>query len=170
MPAKMLDRRSLMAGMFGVLAARGNARAHGMHAAFTVIEENRRTGSLEIIHRLFVQDLELLLTARVGERVTLQESPGMEKAVEGYLLDVFSIKTPAGAALKPAWVGMKLQLDTVFVYQELNTTADLTGLVVNSQILTETHPGQVNSVNVTAKGHTQTLIFMANDPAQVVMF
>ena len=42
--------------------------------------------------------------------------------------------------------------------------------MINSQILTETHPGQVNSVNLTMNGRTQTLIFMANDAAQSVTF
>jgi hypothetical protein len=160
-----LARRALMAGTAGLAA--GRALAHGFHAAFSVIELNPRTGSLELFHRIFVQDLEILLTARAGEPVTLEHSAGMEKLIEAYLLDVFSVRTADGRALKPEWVGMKLQVDTLFVYQEIRAMAGVTALAVNSQILTETHPGQVNTVNVTAGGRTQSAIFTANDPAQI---
>jgi hypothetical protein len=86
------------------------------------------------------------------------------------LLDVFSIKTTDGKPLKPTWVGMKLQVDALFIYQEIPAMTGLKGLTINSQILTETHPGQVNSVNITVNGRTQTLIFMSTDAGQSVTF
>jgi hypothetical protein len=154
----------------GASAVVARARAHGMHAAFTIIEDNPRSGSLEIMHRIFVQEIELLLSARAGRRVTLLADPGTQKILEAYLLDVFSLKSPEGQTLKPEWVGMKLSVDTVFIYQEIKNASALPGLMINSQVLTETHPGQVNSVNVTKNKRTQTLIFMANDSAQSVTF
>ena len=152
------------------MIAPARAMAHGFHAAFTVIELNPRTKALEIIHRIFIQDFEILLTARAGRPVTLEDSPDAEKLVESYLLGVFSVKAIDGSVLKPVWVGMKLQVDTVFVYQEIKNAGALPGLIVSDQILTETHSGQVNSVNVTQNGRTQTLIFMADDTAQTVAF
>ncbi|MDX2145257.1 MAG: DUF6702 family protein [Rhodospirillaceae bacterium] len=162
-------RRHAVLGL-GASAVIAPARAHGMHAAFTIIEDNPRTGALEIMHRIFIQDLELLLTARAGRRVTLLADPGTQKILETYLLEIFSIKSPDGQALKPEWVGMKLNIDTVFVYQEVKNAAALPGLTINSQVLTETHPGQVNSVNITKNKRTQTLIFMSGDSAQSVTF
>jgi hypothetical protein len=164
-----ISRRGLLGGaMIGLVPC--ELLAHGFHASFSVIEFNPRTNALELFHRIFTQDIEILLTARAGQAVSLENSARMEKLVEGYLLDVFSIKAADGRPLKPNWVGMKIQVDTLFVYQEIKAMAEVKGLVINSQILTETHPGQVNSVNITMNGRTQTLIFMANDAAQSVSF
>lgn len=146
----------------------GAARAHGFHASFSVLELNPRSGSLEIIHRLFVQDIEILLTARAGRPVVLGEAADAEASVQGYLHKVFTVKAANGDLLKPAWVGLKLQVDTLFVYEELKDAAGLDVLIINDQILTETHPGQVNTVNVTAHGRTQTLLFTAADAPQAV--
>lgn len=166
----MIGRRGLLSGVALLAMAPRWGNAHGFHASFSVIEFNARNGSLELFHRIFTQDLEILLTARAGEAVSLEHSPGMEKLIESYLLDVFSIKAADGKPLKPVWVGMKLQVDTLFVYQEIPAMTGLKGLTINSQILTETHPGQVNSVNITMSGRTQTLIFMAPDAGQSVTF
>jgi hypothetical protein len=59
-------RWGLAFAAFGIGASA--VRAHGFHAAFTVIEHNPRTGSLEVLHRIFIQDLELILAARTGEQ------------------------------------------------------------------------------------------------------
>jgi hypothetical protein len=165
-----LTRRGLCLG--ACLAALGvrPTHAHGFHASFSVVEYNARTDSWEIFHRIMAPDLESLLTARAGEPVTLDNNPASAKLVESYLLDVFSLKTPQGKALKPAWVGMNLQVDAVMVFQEIKNPGTLSGMAVNSQILTETNPGQINTVNVTFQGRTQTALFKMNDPAQVLMF
>jgi len=164
----MLARRGVLAG--GAALAVSPALAHGFHVSFSVLELNPRSGSMEVFHRIYVQDFELLLSARAGEQVTLKDTPASEKLIESYLLDVFSVKTPDGKALKPEWVGMKLQADTALIYQEIKNAAALTGLAVSNQILTETHPGQLNTVNITVRGRTQTLTFGVNDPAQSVSF
>jgi hypothetical protein len=146
------------------------ARAHGFHASFSVVEHNARSDTWEIFHRIIAADLESVLTARAGEPVTLDNNPASAKLVESYLLDVFSLKTDQGKALKPAWVGMKVLADALMVYQEVKNSGPLAGIAVNSQILTETNPGQINTVNVTFKGRTQTALFKMNDPTQVLMF
>jgi hypothetical protein len=165
-----LTRRGFCLG--ACLAALGvqPTHAHGFHASFSVVEYNARTEAWEIFHRIIAPDLESLLTARAGEPVTLDNNPASAKLVESYLLDVFSLKTAEGKALKPAWVGMKLQVDAVMVFQEIKNPGTLSGMAVNSQILTETNPGQINTVNVTFQGRTQTALFKMNDPTQVLMF
>jgi len=163
-----LGRRIAIAGLASGLIA--PARAHGFHAAFTIVELNPRTQALEILHRIFIQDLELILTARTGEQTKLEEGPRTEKLVDDYLLRVFSLKAPDGRALRLDWVGMKLEIDTAFIYQEVPKAGPLAGLIVADQILTETNNDQVNSVNVTIGGRTQTAVFTINDPAQTLSF
>ncbi len=146
------------------------ARAHGFHAAFTVIEHNARAGTLEIFHRIFVQDLAIVLAARTGEQQSFDLSPQSQKLVEDYLLDVFHLSSTDGLRLRPDWVGMKIEIDTAFIYREIKVTGVIGSLVVDDQILTETNQGQVNSVNVTIGGRTRTAVFMITDPPQTLTF
>jgi hypothetical protein len=166
------ERRQFLAGgaAAAIFAAVGRADAHGFHASFTVIEHNARSGALEILHRIFVQDFELILTARLGEQTTLSDTPKSRQHIEDYLRTVFTLKTADGRLLKPDWVGMKIEVDTAFIYQEIPAPGPLAGLIVADQILTETNQGQVNSVNVTIGGKTQSAVFMIDDPPQTLMF
>ena len=43
-------------------------------------------------------------------------------------------------------------------------------LVVDSQLLMETNPDQVNTVNVTVNGDTRTAVFRDGDPPQLLTF
>ncbi len=43
-----------------------------------------------------------------------------------------------------------------------------TGLVIANQILTDAHPSQVNTVNVTFSGRTQSRMFTFGDPPKAV--
>ena len=161
-------RRSLV--ILGAVGLWRPALAHGFHAAFTVIESNLRTGALEIIHRIFLQDLEVLVKARSNARVGMDDVPALEKTLKSYLGEVFTVADDRGKPLTTAWVGMKLTADTVLIYQEIAGAAAVKSITVGSQILTETHPGQVNTVNVSLGGDTQTVVFMAGDPPQTVRF
>ncbi|MDX2224003.1 MAG: DUF6702 family protein [Rhodospirillaceae bacterium] len=160
-------------GMVGVAAAAliaSVARAHGFHAAFTVIEQNPRTAALEIIHRIFAADLDLMLAARTGRTNLVAETPEAEKLIDDYIRDTFSLKTAEGRALRLDWVGLKVEVETVFAYQEVPAPGALTGLTVANQMLVETHPGQINTVNVSVGGRTKTLVFMSGDGPQSVAF
>lgn len=165
-----VSRRACCSSFAASLVGVWPAAAHGFHAAFTVIEHNARTGLLEIFHRIFIQDLEVVLTARRGETFKLDDTALSQKFVEEYLLDVFSITDAEGQRLRPNWVGMKFQVDTLFVYREIEVAAPPKALAINDQTLTETNQGQVNSVNVTVSGRTQTTVFVVNDPPQTLTF
>lgn len=169
--ARGLARRRLLwgAAAAATIAARA-AGAHGFHAAFTVIEQNPRTAALEIIHRIFAADLDLVLAARTGRAGLVAATPEAEKLIDDYIRDTFSLKTADGRALRLDWVGLKVEVDTVFAYQEVPAPGAVTGLVVANQMLVETHPGQINTVNVSLGAGTKTVVFMSGDGPQAVMF
>jgi hypothetical protein len=163
----MLSRRLFGFTALCVATAGGSALAHGFHASFSVLEFNARTGSLEIIHRIFIQDLELALSDETKAPFTLNDSPEHQARVRDYLIDVFRVSAD-GKPLTIDWVGFELKVDTMFVYQEVRNAGAPKTLTVKDSILTTSHPGQVNTVNITKDGRTQTLIFTKTDDAQTV--
>lgn len=167
-----LARRDLIgsAGAGLGLLATYPVRAHGIHAAFTVVEHNPRTSALEVIHRMYTQDVEIALTAREGRLIALESEPDAERLVANYLASRFSMTTLSGDAISLDWIGMRLQVDMVFAYQEAPEPLGMTGLSITDSILMEAHPGQINTVNVSYIGRTQTRVFIAGDEIQSVAF
>lgn len=164
---KSLNRRSCLAGL-GTLGLTGVARADGAHAAFTVIEHNARAGTIEVIHRLMVLDLEIALTARTGQTIRIEDTPNFETLINDYLSDYFSIATSGGEAIDLNWIGAEQMFGSVFVYQEALISENLNGLIVANQMLTETHPSQINTVNVTFGGRTRTRMFTLGDAPETI--
>ena len=163
----MLSRRALLAGSSALWVARVKpGQAHGAHVAFTIIEENTRAGTLEVIHRLMTLDLELALTARVGRFIAMESEPDVDALVSPYVNDYFTILDGNENPIPLSWVGTSLETDAVFAYQEASLPQRLNSLIVANQMLTETHPSQVNTVNVTFGGRTQTRTFVLGDPPQ----
>ncbi len=146
------------------------AQADGAHAAFTVIEHNARTQAWEIIHRMMALDLEIALTARTGRVIKLEDMAESEDLIASYLSDYFSLSSGDGAQMPLTWVGASAQGDTILTYQETPATQGVKDLLINTQILTDAHPTQVNTVNVTYNGRTQTRIFTQNDGPQLIAF
>lgn len=158
-------RRTLLAAAVATPAA-----AHGFHAAFTVIEHHPDRGVLDILHRIPIQDLEIILAARTGDRRKLDITAEMQNRVEDYLLDVFHLSDGDGRRLKPDWGTMKLEIDTAFVTRTAKVDGAPKSLVIDDQILTETNQDQVNTVNVSIGGRTRTAVFTINDPPQTLKF
>ncbi len=140
--------------------------ADGAHAAFTVIEHNARAGTWEVIHRMMALDLEIALTARTAQVVKLEDMAENEALIESYLSDYFSLSSSDGEPLPLIWVGAAAQVDMVLTYQETASPEILNDLVINNQILTDAHPTQVNTVNISYDGRIQTRIFTQNDGPQ----
>lgn len=164
----MPTRRQVLTSSLLTLLGVNRANADGAHAAFTVIEHNARAGTVEVIHRLMVMDLEIALTARTGQIVRMEDTPNIEDLIAAYLGDYFSLADSDGSAIPLTWVGAELVVDSVLAYQEAPVTSALDGLIVANQMLTETHPTQINTVNVTFGGRTQTRMFTLGDGPQSV--
>ncbi|MEQ8509095.1 MAG: hypothetical protein RIB43_08830 [Rhodospirillaceae bacterium] len=142
--------------------------ADGAHAAFTVIEHNARAGTWEVIHRMMALDLEIALTARTGRVVKLENMTESEDLIASYLYDYFSLSSADDEPLPLIWVGAAAQMDMVLTYQETSAPEMLNSLVINNQILTDAHPTQVNTVNISYDGRIQTRIFTQNDGPQLI--
>ncbi|MDG2242781.1 MAG: hypothetical protein P8L66_04725 [Rhodospirillaceae bacterium] len=165
--ARAQSRREFLSGGLA-LGFTGAAHADGAHAAFTVIEHNARAGTVEVIHRLMVLDLEIALTARTGQTIRLEDTPDIENLIASYLSNYFSLATADGRAIPLTWVGAELNIKDVLAYQDGHIESGLSGIVIANQMLTETHPSQINTVNVTFGGRTQTRMFTLGDAPQTV--
>ena len=164
----MISRRLVLASSTAILLQPQGVHADGAHAAFTVIEHNARAGTIEVIHRLMALDLELALIARTGRTIRMEDEANLDELIAAYLDDYFSLSTADGKAVPLTWVGAKFSYDAVLAYQEAPMSDDMLGLIIANQMLTETHPSQINTVNITFGGRTRTRMFTLGDAPQTI--
>ncbi len=163
-----LARRHAVFLAASLAALRSPVKADGAHAAFTIIEHNPRTQMLEVIHRIVALDLEIALTARLGKAIRLENDPDVESAFSSYLDDYFHISADGDQRLPLQWVGHEVFAPTVFAYQEAPWPKEATHLSIFNHVLTDAHPTQINTVNVTVGNRTQTRMFSEADGIQSV--
>jgi Domain of unknown function (DUF6702) len=139
------------------------AFAHRAHAGLTELNWNEHTQSVEITHRLYAHDLE----PRLFERVLSgwEETEAGVKALGEYCAAMFSI-TVDGKALPLRYVGAEPDGEFIYVYYTAKKPKNGSTLSVYDAILTDVFDDQVNLVNLTLNGDTQSQYFRFGDAAK----
>ncbi len=134
------------------------AAAHRFHAAITDISINARTGNTEIIHTLMAHDVEALLTQRHQRRFDMAGAED-ERLLRQYIEQQFYIATPGGRRLPLQWVGIKVDAESVIIYQETSASAVQKGVLIHNSMLIDVLHDQSNTVNLTTHGKVRTWLF-----------
>jgi hypothetical protein len=87
------------------------------------ISYNERTGSTEIVHTYTAHDLATLLTNLYGRQFDLGRADS-EAPLRRYVEKQFTIADKDGKRLPLQWVGVKVDADSVVIYQELPRKTD----------------------------------------------
>ena len=127
------------------------ASAHDFYVSFTVVSYNADTQNLEVIHRLFTDDLARAVTNDPMASVDAATEP----LVSTYLQETFRIK---GAPL--SWVGMESDADTTLVYWESPMPDPPAELTITNTVLFGFFQQQINSVNIEVSGQIRALSFI----------
>jgi len=123
------------------------AAAHEYHASLTRIEHNLETGQLEIVVRVFSNDLERGLQKHTQRRVVLDTEPEIEKLTLAYLEERFQVGEDATSPAPLTWVGMEIEVDVTWLYLTAPHPAGKP-LVVTNRLFFDLEPTQINTVNL----------------------
>jgi hypothetical protein len=149
------------------LLAAGPAAAHRGHAVLTVVEIDPATRVAVVTHRFAAHDVEPALVAIAPEAQPSLDDPAAVEALQDYVADRFEIGGEGGRA------ALSLQSfdaagDEVTMVFQVALPADESVLVLDSNLLEETHADMENQVNVRMGGVTRTLVFRPGDEAQML--
>lgn len=136
-----------------ILLAFLNVSAHPIHVSLTFVNYNERTGSLEIVHKIFIDDFDQALLDKYGEKLQLGtewESAESEKYIRQYIEENFELKLN-GKAQQPNYIGKESDLEAVWIYQEIENVADIQDLEVAHTALLELFDDQKNIVHLDYK-------------------
>lgn len=158
--------------MLVALLAMQPASAHDYHASITDIKYNPRTQNLEVAVKVFMDDLENVLSRQAKSKVVYSSSSeAVKEQLSDYLRTNLTFELEKGKPLKAKLLGSEEDADVVWMYVEVPVQqATLAQLYVKNAILTDLFSDQMNIVNVNYNGETESVLMQHGDVTKKLSF
>ncbi|MEQ8910111.1 MAG: hypothetical protein RIC95_13020 [Vicingaceae bacterium] len=136
-----------------------NAWAHKFYMSITEMNYNQEHGSLEIIIKLFTDDIEKALESEIDYALFLgtdKEATQTDSLLELYLKKQFSLKEN-GNSMSIDFLGKEAERDYTWLYIEVPNFNPKAGHSLKHAMLTEVFEDQKNQVNYYYQNEVTTL-------------
>lgn len=134
--------------------------SHKFYVSVTQIEYNKENESLEIVSRIFIDDIEVLLRERYDESIELNiknESKQIDEKLDLYLKTKLQILVN-GEERNFNFIGKEYEEDLMICYLEITNIKTLDKIEVNSAVLMDIFEEQQNIVHVKKGKQRKSLI------------
>ncbi len=146
---------------------------HPIHVSVTEIEYNEKNHSLEVISRIFIDDLELSVRKQLNnEYLDLLEPGGgktTDQLVSDYLKGHFTVKLD-GKPAKMSYVAHEIDGPAMICYLEIEGIRKFKTIEVTNSVIQEIHGDQSNLVHVTYHGPIKSMRLTGEKPAGSLEF
>ncbi len=142
-----------------------SANIHPVHVSVTDIELSRKDQELQIIVRIFTDDLETEIRREVNQPNLDILAPGKDQTSEELFatyLDRHLKLTVNGTLRKLNYLGFEEEAGAVVSYVLVEDVAELKTLKVRNDILLREFDDQVNLVHITIDDEISTMKFVPN--------
>lgn len=146
--------------------------SHKFYISVTEIQHNEKTQSLQIISRVFTDDLEDLLQKRYDKQIRLLptgDEGEVEKNLKNYLDKKFHLEVN-GISYEAEYLGKEYENDMTLMYLEVPGVKSVKSVKVKNAVLTDLFEEQKNLVHVELKGKTKSLILTGEKNEDVLFF
>ena len=143
------------------------AYAHRFHAGITDISMNPTSGNTEIVHTYMAHDIEALLVNLYQRQFDLSDVDD-QVLIRKYIEKNFQVFDHKQTALPLKWVGMKVDVNSVIVFQEIEKMTVSSGTQIRQAVLSDFLAEQVNTININTKSGIQTLSFTRSNREQAI--
>ncbi len=133
---------------------------HKFYVSVTQIDYNKEQRSLQIITRVFVDDIEDLLQERYDDSIVLNTKEEKSK-VDGYLYKYLTQKLKIkvnGNDVSFTFLGKEFEDDLVICYLEIENITSLENIEISNEILMDLFEEQQNIVHVKKENQRKSLI------------
>lgn len=145
---------------------------HKFYVSVTDVEYNPETESLQLISRIFTDDMENLLKTRYNKELYLtkkEEHPEADKYLQKYLSQ--KLKVEVNGKLYPLkYLGKKYDNDILKLFIEIENVDYPEQVLVQNEILTDLFPDQKNVVHVELEGETKSLLLSRGNESGLLNF
>lgn len=150
-----------------------SAFLHPLHVSVTEIKIDAKDKELEIITRIFLDDLEaaIRLERKQPNLDITQPGAGLstDQLLNEYLIKKLGIKVD-GKASKISFLGHEIEGDAVIVYAYVPGIKKIKEIEVTNTTVTELYEDQSNLVHVTREDKTKSMRLMRNQPTDKLQF
>ncbi|MBA6363589.1 hypothetical protein H4J56_06575 [Colwellia sp. BRX8-4] len=126
-----------------------SSAAHRYFFGLTDLSVNPRTHNIEVIHQFTAHDIDNAIAEQQQIHFSAEHSE-YEKFIQNYVeahFQLIDVQDNKKQPIKLNWIGLEVAKGNVYIYQEANFENFLSGLVVKNDLLIDTYPKQVNTVN-----------------------
>ena len=146
---------------------------HPLHVSVTEIEYNEKNKSLQIISRIFIDDLETSIRTKLkDENIDLLEPKNgrtTDQLVSAYLSEHLKIRL-GGKPAKINYLAHEIEDVAIICYLEIEGVKKFKQIEITNHVIQETHEDQSNLVHVTYKGPVKSLRLIRDKPTDVLIF
>lgn len=145
---------------------------HKFYVSVTEIEYNEKEQSLQIISRVFIDDLEDVLKKRYNQDIKLgvrDETPGVRDHLEKYLQQKLNIQVN-GKSVHLNYLGKEYENDMVLLYLEVPDVEDFKNIKVKNSVLMDLYEDQKNLIHVENRNVTKSMILISGKDENVLNF
>ena len=145
---------------------------HKFYVSVTEIEYVKDKKSVQIISRLFVDDLETVLKKRYDKNLILKnsnESKEVDIYLQHYLKDKFQIKIN-GKLVDYNFIGKEYETDIVYCYLEIKNVSQITSFEVTNKMLFDNFDDQQNIVKTNINSETKSFILVPSNNKGMLNF
>lgn len=149
-----------------------SASLHKFYVSVTQIEYVEEQKSLQVISRIFIDDLEMLLRERYDETITLaveNEKEIAQKYIQRYVADKFVIMVD-GISIPMTYIGREYEDDIIYIYLEIENLTEINSMEIKNEILFDLYPEQQNIVRTKIFGKHKSFILIKENAKGVLNF
>jgi hypothetical protein len=147
--------------------------SHKIHVSVTYLEFNQLKQTVEIVIRVYTDDLENALSRGGSQAVKIDPAKDAKdkrqaEMVMAYLRKNLELKNKAGHQVSLSWVGIEEQLDMYWLYVKGRLSGGFEGAQIRNKIFCELFDDQVNIVNAKHQGKQIGLMFESKDEFKAI--
>lgn len=146
--------------------------AHKFYVSITKVEFSEEAQSLQIISKIFIDDIEATLQKRYDPKVSLdteKETEAHARLLEKYVLQKLKVEVD-GVPYQLEYLGREYENDVVKCYLEVPGITDLGRIEIENSILMDMFEEQQNIIHV-KKGKTRkSLVLDKEHPSGMLNF
>ncbi len=155
--------------LFPIMTA---STAHKFYVSTTKIEYVKERQVLQIISKIFIDDIEAVLQQRYDPTIELATTKETEQDVETlieYVMKKIAIEVN-NIPVTINYIGREYKMDIVNIYMEVEGISELKKLEVTNKLLIEVFEEQQNIIHFKSKKNRKSLILDKDNPTGMLNF
>ncbi len=146
--------------------------SHKFYVSTTKIEYVKEKQTIQIISKIFVEDLEQVLKERYGSSVVLdpkKETEADVNSLKQYVLKKLKISIN-GKPVELNFIGKEYDIDIINMYYEIENVSDLNSIKIENKILFDKFPEQQNIIHFITADTKKNMILDKDHPNGLLNF